>query len=64
MPKQKTRKSLIRRFRITKNGKIMRAGSFARHLASKKTSKRLRRLKKAKEIKGFYAKKLKKAMGR
>jgi len=42
----------------------MRAGAFARHLKASKSSKRLRRLKKAKEIKGFYAKKLKKAMGR
>lgn len=64
MPKQKTRKSLTRRFRITKSGKVLRAGAFARHLKGSKSSKRLRRLKKAKQIRGFYAKKLKKAMGR
>lgn len=63
MPKQKTRKSLTRRFRVTKTGKILRKQAFRRHLRAKKSKKKLTNLKKKIEVKGFYAKKLKKAMG-
>lgn len=63
MPKQKTRKSLSKRLRITKNGKIMRRQSFSRHLKANKTNKQLRSLKRVKQIKGFYAKKVHKATG-
>ena len=63
MPKQKTRKSLIKRLRITKNGKIMRLQSFRRHLKANKTKKRLRNLKRAIELTGYYAKKIRKATG-
>ena len=59
----KTRKSLIKRLRITKNGKIMRLQSFRRHLKANKSKKRLRNLKKAIELTGFYAKKIRKATG-
>ena len=63
MPKLKTRKSLIKRFRITKNGKIMRRQSFRRHLKSHKSKKQLKNLKKSVQLKGFYAKKIHKATG-
>lgn len=63
MPKQKTRKSLAKRLRITKNGKIMRRQSFSRHLKANKTNKQLRSLRRVKQIKGFYAKKVHKATG-
>ncbi|PIP57124.1 50S ribosomal protein L35 [Candidatus Woesebacteria bacterium CG07_land_8_20_14_0_80_44_9] len=63
MPKQKTRKSLIKRFRITKTGKVMRRQGFRRHLRAGKSQKRLRNLKKALELKGFYAKKIRKVTG-
>lgn len=62
MRKHKTRKSLTNRFKITKNGKILRRQAFRRHLKSKKSKKRLTNLNKYVEVKGFYAKKLKKAM--
>jgi large subunit ribosomal protein L35 len=64
MPKQKTRKSLIGRFKITKTGKVMHRQAFRRHLKLSKSKKRLTNLKRPKELKGFFAKKLKKAMGR
>lgn len=63
MPKQKTKKSITKRFKITKKGKILRLQSFARHLKAKKSRKRIRKLKKSKELKGFYAKKLRKVLG-
>jgi large subunit ribosomal protein L35 len=64
MAKQKTRKSLTNRLKITKTGKVMRRQSFRRHLKASKTAKRLRNLKKTIEIKGYYAKKVRKAVGR
>ena len=61
--KQKTRKSLTKRFRVTARGKLMRGKSFGSHLNVKKSSKHRRRLGRQVEIKGHFAKKLTKAMG-
>jgi ribosomal protein L35 len=41
----------------------MRRQSFRRHLKAGKTSKRLRNLKRIKELTGYYAKKIRKATG-
>ena len=60
--KHKVRKSLLNRFKITKQGKILRRQAFRRHLNAKKSKKRLTNLKKSVQVTGFYAKKLKKAM--
>lgn len=64
MPKQKTRKSVANRFRITKKGKVLRRQSFRRHLNTKKSSKKKRRLGKNVLTKKTYAKKIKKALGK
>ncbi len=64
MPKQKTRKSITRRFRVTKKGKVLRRQAFARHLKSNKSQKRLRNLRRTKEVTGFYAKKIRKILGK
>lgn len=64
MPKQKTRKSITKRFRITGTGKVMRRHSFARHLSSKKSKSRLRRLGKQVVTNPIYARKIKKALGK
>lgn len=63
MPKLKTRKSLLKRFKITKTGKILRRQAFRRHLKAGKSKKRLRNLKRTLELTGFYAKKIRKAAG-
>lgn len=63
MSKRKVRKSITNRFKITKNGKVMRRQGFRRHLKSSKSAKQLRNLKKVVELKGYYAKKIKKAVG-
>ena len=64
MPKMKTRKSIVRRFRITKNGIVLRRQAFRRHLKASKSHKRLANLKRPKRVTGFYAKKLRKVMGK
>jgi len=63
MPKQKTKKSAAKRFKITKTGKILRRRSFTRHLNVKKSRKHKRRLSGTVEVKPTYAKKLRKVMG-
>ncbi len=64
MPKRKVRKSITNRFKVTKTGKVLRRQAFRRHIKSTKTSKQLRNLKRVVELKGFYAKKVKKAVGK
>ncbi len=46
MPKQKTRKSVAKRFKVTGTGKVKRATAGRGHLLSGKTSKRKRQLRK------------------
>ena len=42
MPKMKTHKGSAKRFRVTRNGKIMRGKAFKSHILTKKTPKRKR----------------------
>jgi len=46
MPKLKTRKSVAKRFKITKTGKILRMKTGRSHILTKKSRKRKRHLKK------------------
>jgi len=64
MPKLKTKKSISKRFKLTKKGKVLRRKGFSRHLKTKKSSKRKRRLKRATIVKGSLAKKIKKFLVR
>ena len=59
----KTRKSLTKRFRVTKNGKVLRTQGFRRHLNVKKSAKRKRRLSGMIETKKVFADKIKKVLG-
>lgn len=45
MPKQKTNKSVKKRFRVTGTGKLKRAKANRRHLLAGRTSKRKRQLR-------------------
>ena len=47
MPKMKTRKAVAARFKLTGTGKLKRQRPGRRHILTKKSSKRKRRLKKA-----------------
>lgn len=42
MPKMKTHKGAAKRFRVTKNGKVVRAKAFKSHILTKKSPKRIR----------------------
>lgn len=42
MPKMKTHSGSAKRFRVTKNGKIMRGKAFKSHILTKKSPKRKR----------------------
>jgi ribosomal protein L35 len=64
MPKVKSKKILIKRFRVTKKGKVMRMQGFRRHLNAKKTAVRRRRLGKLIVTKSYHAKKIRKALGK
>jgi len=44
MPKLKTHKGAAKRFRLTAGGKVKRGHSHARHILTKKTTKRKRSL--------------------
>ncbi len=51
MPKMKTRKAAAKRFKQTGTGKFMRNCANKRHILTKKSSKRKRRLGRAVEVK-------------
>jgi large subunit ribosomal protein L35 len=63
MRKQKTRKSAIKRFKITKSGKVLHRHHYLRHLRSQKSKRHLRRLKETVQVTGRYEKKIKRMMG-
>ncbi len=46
MPKIKTHTGAKKRFKLTKNGKVKRAHAFKSHILNKKSTKRLRNLRK------------------
>ena len=64
MGKTKIKKSLLNRLKVTKNGKVKRHQSFRRHLKAAKSKKQLRGLKKVVSVTGFYAKKVRKIVGK
>ncbi|RKX30597.1 MAG: 50S ribosomal protein L35 [Verrucomicrobia bacterium] len=52
MPKQKTKKTIAKRFKRTATGKILRYRAGHSHLLTGKSSKRRRRLRKAAVLRG------------
>lgn len=61
--KTKTRKSAAKRFKVTKNGKVLHRSQNLRHLRSGKGKRNLRRLRTIKELGGKFASKVKKMLG-
>ncbi|MCC6711028.1 MAG: 50S ribosomal protein L35 [Candidatus Pacebacteria bacterium] len=61
--KQKTRKGAVRRFKITGTGKIMRRVQNQRHLLRNKSKKAKRNYRVMVQVKGKWAKKVKKMLG-
>ncbi len=62
MPKQKTHSGAKKRFRVTRNGKVMAHQKNRAHLLKHKTSRRKRRLDGQTQIAGPDARKVKKLL--
>ena len=61
--KSRTRKSAAKRFKITKNGKVLHRSQNLRHLRTVKGKRNQRRLKLMKQLGGKFASKVKKMLG-
>lgn len=62
MPKMKTKKCVLRRFKVTANGKVLRRKAGKSHRMATFTAKRVRQLRREAEVPGVRAKKVKRAM--
>lgn len=58
----KSRKSILKRFKFTKNGKILRRHAGLNHLRAKKTGERKRKSRKWVQLSPAEVKKIKKAL--
>ena len=63
MSKKKIKKSVARRFKVTKTGKVMFSHQYKSHLKMNKSKSRIRRQKEPGELTGTFAKKIKKMLG-
>lgn len=63
MPKKKIKKSVSKRFKITKTGKVLFSHQYKSHLKMHKSKSRLRRQKEMGVLEGEFAKKIKKMLG-
>jgi len=64
MSKKKIKKSVARRFKVTKTGKVMFSHQYKSHLKMNKSKSRIRRQKEPGELTGTFAKKIKKMLGK
>ncbi|MEK7123364.1 MAG: bL35 family ribosomal protein [Patescibacteria group bacterium] len=60
MGKLKTKKSILKRFKITKNGKILHRAKGQNHFRGKKTGKAIRKKRKLQMLHSFNSKNIKK----
>ena len=63
MPKQRTHAGAKKRFRVTRNGKVMHSRMNKNHILEKKTSKRKRRLSRPGQLSGGDAAQVKRMLG-
>ena len=63
MPKQKTRSGVAKRFKVTATGKVLRRTQNMRHLRRKKSKKAIRAYRVLVQVKGKWAKKIKRMLG-
>lgn len=61
--KMKIKKSVAKRFKVTKTGKVLFSHQYKSHLKLHKSKSRLRRQKEPGELSGEFAKKVKKMLG-
>ncbi len=62
MPKQKTKKAIAKRVKVTARGKVLRNRPGASHLKSRKSPSRIRRFRQEREVPASVAKKIKQAI--
>ncbi len=60
--KPKTRKSISKRFKITKNGKVLRRSTGQMHYRAKLTGQKRRKMSRLVEMSGEESKKIKKSL--
>lgn len=60
----KIKRSISRRFKVTKRGKVIFSHQYKSHLKLKKSKSRIRRQKEPGILKGKFAKNIKKMLGR
>lgn len=61
--KKKIKKSVSKRFKITKTGKVLFTHQYGRHLKIKKSKRRQRRQEEPGQLHGRFARKIKQMMG-
>jgi len=64
MPKKKIKKSVSKRFRITKTGKVLFGHQYTGHLMRKKSKRRIRRQKETGVLQAGFARKVKQMLGK
>jgi len=64
MPKNKSHKGLAKRVRISKTGKVRHRAAYHKHLSSRKSAKRLRQLRKDRNVVASEAKRFEKLLFR
>jgi ribosomal protein L35 len=62
--KMKIKKSVSSRFKVTKTGKVLFSHQYASHKKANKSGSRKRRQQEPGELKGKFAKKVKKMLGK
>ena len=62
MPKMKTNKSAAKRFKVSEGGEVKRQKATGRHLMTKKSSKRKRRLRQSENVSSTEKKKIRALM--
>ena len=63
MPKMKTLRGAAKRFRVTKSGKLKREKAFRSHILTKKSPKRLRRLRQSAIVGSEDERRIKRMLG-
>lgn len=62
--KQKTKRFVTNRIRVTNSGKVLRRKAFKRHLNAGKSKNRLNRLSRVTEVKKVLSRRLRKFLGK
>ena len=64
MPKMKTHRATAKRFRVTRNGKVLHRNATGNHMLTKKSGSQRRRIEGMAQVQGQEAKNVKRLLGR